>query len=362
MLLSDGLEPRCRPPRAGKSRTLAQGLGGRDNALNFVRLVLAVLVIVSHSVPIGGYADGLGAASGTITGFGEWAVRAFFAISGYLIVGSRLRTTLSGYLWRRFLRILPGYWVMLFVVAFGFAPVSTLLEPGAVFSARDALDYVVRSLFLYRPAYEIQGTLVSVPFHAWNGSIWTLFYEFLAYVTVAILFAPRWVRERGAVISPALLLVAVIALPAMEGPLEVTTNLYLHAVRLGAYFLGGVTLYFWRDRITVSKPALLASIAVSLLLMYGIPEVGIYVAQLPLAATVLMLGAQLPIGLGSKNDLSYGMYIYAFPVQQTVTLLLDGAIGFVAHVVIATALTVPVAALSWLLVERPALRLKRLVR
>ena len=60
-----------------------------------------------------------------------------------------------------------------------------------------------------------------------------------------------------------------------------------------------------------------------------------------------------------KNDLSYGIYIYAFPVQQLVCgYTVSRNIGWLVTLVVSSVLTFMLAALSWFLIERPALRLR----
>ena len=95
-------------PQAVACQTLATAFDPRHNSLNALRLALATLVIVSHAWPIGGFGNDphIGDLS-----FGGWAVAGFFAISGFLITSSRLRSSFSAYLWRRMLRIFPGLWV-----------------------------------------------------------------------------------------------------------------------------------------------------------------------------------------------------------------------------------------------------------
>ncbi len=348
-----------RPTTACPPPTLGSRLQDRDNALNFVRLLLACCVILSHSLPIGGFNDAPWISS--IFGpLGGWAVKGFFAVSGYLIVGSRLHTRPLGYLWRRALRIFPGYWTMLVIVAFVIAPASTLLEPGSHYHLSSGIQYVTGSALLYQPEWTISDTLVNIPLHAWNGSIWTLFYEFLAYLVVGALFSIPWARRHGKALTTTLLPLAVLAYPAMTGPLDVSTNLYLHSVQLGGFFLAGTCLYFWKEDVRCHVSLLLISSAAWVLLIYVIPN-GVLIGQVPVALSTLLAGAVLPIRWGARNDLSYGIYIYGFPMQQIATLIGIASLGYGAHVLVSLVLTVPCAYLSWVAVERPALRLKRLV-
>ena len=100
---------------------------GRDNGLNFIRLFLAILVIVSHAYPIGGF--GPDPVLGDL-GVGSLAVGGFFAISGYLITKSRFRTGFRRFAVRRALRIFPGYWACLIFTAFVAAGIAGIVRGG----------------------------------------------------------------------------------------------------------------------------------------------------------------------------------------------------------------------------------------
>lgn len=348
--------------RSEPHTTLGEALSDRDNALNAVRLFLALCVILSHSIVIGRYGgEGLPEwLTATVGPLGSWAVRGFFAISGYLIIASRLHTSAPAYLWRRVLRIFPAYWVVLLVTAFVLAPISVLLLPGSEYRLASGLAYLRGSFFLYQPAWEIEGTLRGLPQTAWNGSIWTLFYEFEAYLFTMVLFGFGWVRRRGVVISGACLILAIVLFPLMVGPLDVSTNLYLNSVALASYFLAGVLIYFLRDWIPLRGWLLATSLGVTMMCVYVLPGAEQY-AQIPVALSVLLLGAMCRLAVGRVNDLSYGIYIYGFPMQQVAVLLGADRYGYLAHVLVSVALVLPCAAVSWWLVEKPSLSLKRLV-
>lgn len=153
--------------------SLEDSLGQSNNALNFVRLVLAILVIAAHVWPLGGFGT-----SPTLGGMslGSWAVSGFFALSGFLIAGSRARSDVVSFFWKRFLRLMPGFWVCLLAIAFIFAPVTVLLLPGSSWTPTAAINYVVGNSLLQISERGIDGTLASTPYDiAWNGSLWTLF-------------------------------------------------------------------------------------------------------------------------------------------------------------------------------------------
>ena len=333
---------------------IAGRLDPRNNSLNFLRLVFALLVIESHAWPLGGFGSDPQFCGATL---GAWAVGGFFAISGYLITSSRQRTAFPNFLVRRVLRIYPAYVVCLMLVAFVFAPLSTTLGRGSIHWG-SACAYVFRNIFLKNEQNGIDNTLGTLPYPGvWNGSLWTLFYEFACYLLV------------GAAIFTLNARIQRYSIAAMFG-MFVGGYLFLTEVAhhrsgslfdllsLGAIFFAGALFAVWQDHVRYTwyfgVPALgLTLLGAQLHLMSA-------VSALPLAYACLWLGADLPLArIGRTNDISYGIYIYAFPVQQLVQLAHGGRLGPITNSVLTTVITVPLAALSWWLIEKPGLRGKR---
>ncbi|MGH3261759.1 MAG: acyltransferase family protein, partial [Trebonia sp.] len=155
--------------------TISERFEPRHNSLNFLRLAFATAVIVSHAKPIGAFGRDPEIASQAV---GTWAVMGFFAISGYLIASSRCHTSLPEFFARRVLRIYPGFLICLVVVAFCFAPLSVVLGDGH-YSLSSGLSYLAHNLGLKVERNAVAGTLPNAPYGpAWDGSLWTLFYEF----------------------------------------------------------------------------------------------------------------------------------------------------------------------------------------
>jgi peptidoglycan/LPS O-acetylase OafA/YrhL len=327
----------------------------RNNSLNFIRLLLATLVIVSHAWPIGGFGGdpNLGSAS-----LGHVAVAGFFAISGWLIMQSRLRSELPSFLVRRFLRIYPGFLGALVVVGFVVVPLGSTLGAGT-YRLSDGLRYVLADAGLRMRTYAVGATPVHVPYPgAWNGSLWTLFYEALCYVLVGLVVtvvARRWVGST--------VVAAWLGLSGADVAQQIlgvhVPNDVLQMLQLGPYFFAGAALFVLRGRLPLHR-GWAAGAAVGTGLVLGAGQ-DLVLASLPLAYLLLWLGARLPFqSVGRHNDLSYGMYIYAFPVQQLLVLLHANRAGVLPYVVASVVCTVPPAIASWLLVERPALRFKKI--
>lgn len=337
---------------------LGESFNPRHNSLNALRLILATLVIVSHSWPIGGYGPDPG--DGDLT-LGSWAVAGFFAISGYLITASRMHCSgLLDYMWRRILRIYPAFVVVLVLVAFVFAPLSVAVAGSGFWNPASGMQYVLSNLGIRVATSGISGTLVDAPYpDAWNGSLWTLWYEFLCYVAmgIAISLLPRRVIPPATIIAVVGCSVATWALHERDLPLTI-----VNATTLGGYFAAGAVLYCYRARVPMVW--YLAVLAAILIVGAAASSTFRFLASIPVAYLMMWLGSTLPVEqVGAKNDISYGMYIYAFPVQQLLVVFgLARVLPVWAFAVVAIVCTVPFAWLSWLLVERPAMRFKALAK
>lgn len=270
-----------------------------------------------------------------------------------------MRHAFLPYLWRRALRILPAFWVCLIVIAAVIAPL-TAAAIGETYELGSGISYVVHNAALYITQWGIDDTLLNVPYdRVWNGPLWTLFYEFGAYVFAGVILSVPALRRHGALSSGILLALIIIAQLLAHGPLEVTTNLYLNGLRLGAFFAAGMFFYFVRDRIALKSWLAPAALVVFVVLaVLGQAE---WYGQLPFGFLVLWVGAVLPIRIGSRNDISYGVYIWAFPIQQLIVVAGLVWLGPWGTALLAFVLTVPVAWASWRLVEKPAMTLGRLV-
>jgi peptidoglycan/LPS O-acetylase OafA/YrhL len=334
--------------------TVSTGLDLRSNALNAVRLALATLVIVSHSFPIAG--KGPDPAWGGIS-LGTLAVGGFFAISGYLITNSRLRSGLGSYAWRRFLRIFPGFWVCLLFTAFVAAPLGGLARGG--YSASSALHYVVSYADMSNPAVLAPQTLAGAPYDAsWNGSLWSLRYEVACYVVtgVVLLSAVFWRRW---LVALAFLAGSLFSLGMhLSGHVSGTLS---ELALLAPYFLAGVLILRFADRVPLSGAGVAASVVA--LALAGVVGQGEALFPLPLAYLLVWIGARAPLRVrrvGAKNDISYGTYLYAFPIQQLLVVAGLAALPVGLFAAASFLCTIPVAAASWFVVERPAMTAKHL--
>lgn len=325
-------------------------LTSRDNSLNALRLGLAAAVILAHSWPLGGYG------ASAMERFGTIGVNGFFALSGFLIAGSRLRNGFGTYIWRRAKRIFPGFWACLAVTGFVLAPLGGVIG-GHGWNPADSLAYVLDNAALVMTTPAIGGTLAGAPNPGmWNGSLWTLMYEFAAYLLCGAALGIVWVR-RHLVASAA---VAAVALPLLSwwvGELSGAAHMITSALRLFTFFAVGVLAYGLRDRLRTTTPlAALSVVAVAGLTIASESALNL-LGAVPLTYALLHVGGTWRTSIAAREDHSYGLYVYGWPVQQVLGMLGLGAIvPAPVFALVSFACVLPLAVLSWRLVERPAMR------
>lgn len=347
-------------PNAIPAPTIGSRLDPRGNSLNLIRLVLAFMVLLAHSWHVAGDGNGFGFRGENL---GGWAVAGFFGISGYLITASRFSNRIGPYLVHRVARIFPAFIACLVVMAFGFAPIAYIIQHGSLqgflHTATTPLNSVFANLSLKIVSYDIAGTPAGVPYPgAWNGSLWTLYFEFMCYLLVAFLGFLPVVKKTPWPIMAAF--AASVVLWANIGALKplMQSNLDFElAVRLTPYFLGGAVVQVLSSRIGIHKIAGPVAIVLAGLSIFLVDGFGGQLAAPFIAYGLLWISTWLPQpAIIARHDISYGAYIYAFPVQQLLAVFGAYHWGVWWLTVAATVCTVPLAAASWLFIERPIMR------
>lgn len=326
----------------------------RANSFGFLRLMFAVLVIVSHSWPLGGFGKDPGRLDNNL---GIFAVEGFFALSGFLITMSGSRLSIGRFLWHRILRIFPAYWVSLLLVAVVFAPIIWRTMRGLTeypFASPPPTGFIFLNALLFQNQITIGDTLTGIPAALmWNGPLYTLPMEFACYLLIAVLMAGRVLTAR---------MVAVLAAAAWGwvqlaqiGALGVYDD---RQAKFTLCFLVGSLIYFLRERLLTLKLWLPLGALVILVVTYltwGFHIFGI----VAFAYLVLWIAYHLPFrAVGRRHDFSYGLYIYGWPVQQMAAYFGATQLGIVAYILISLAGAAVLAVASWYLIESPALRWK----
>ena len=335
-------------------------LDPRNNSLNLIRLILAFAVLVHHSWPLTGQTEELHFAGSTV---GGWAVAGFFGISGYLITSSRWSNALGPYLVNRIARIMPAFWVCLLSIALFFAPIGYLTAHGSlagyVTSEHSPLNFLISNAFLQMRFYDIAGTPLNVPYAgAWNGSLWSLYYEFICYIIIAGLGIFAFVRRYRWPLTLAFGL-SVVAQANADLVNRLTNDNFdvVMMLELLPYFLAGSVIFMWKDKIGFHWLPGSLSLVAAFVISSTVPGWGVQASALFVTYGIIWLSTALkqPL-LIAKNDISYGVYIYAFAVQQLLAVFGGYEWGRFWFSVVAAVLTVPLAAASWLWIERPIMR------
>ena len=338
---------------------LADRLEGRDNNFNLIRMIAASAVLVSHAFPITlgpGAVEPLVGLTGTTLGL--HAVAVFFVISGLLIARSLERSpTFVHWLTARVLRLFPGLLVVLLLTMLVLGPLVTSL-PLAAYAADPATwTYVPRNLSLAFLQYPLPGVFEGNPHGpAINGSLWSLVHEVGCYAGVAIAGALGLLRRPRLFLGALTLLLAARIGMAQTGLVQSLPGLF---VTLAFSFALGMAAWVWRERL-VLHGALLAGLWALALALWPTPVFAEALA-VALAYSTLWL-AYVPRGallaFNRLGDYSYGVYIYAFPMQQLMAHLFPGQ-SPLTNIALAAPPTLLCAVLSWRLVEKRALAWSR---
>ncbi len=387
----DGSHPRRWP--VGVS-TIEQSFSTKRNSLNFLRLVFALAVVFSHSITVGMFGTEWVLGKTTL---GTVAVYGFFGISGYLIAGSADRNSAGRYLWQRFLRIFPAFWICLLVTAFLFGTIAWfhynaglartcglhcyLTEPNGPFG------YVIHNFWLQINQGDIARTVPGgFVGYGWNASLWTLELEFLCYLLLAAFSVLGLLRRRTlvALIAAAAWIaeVVIISNPTLAG--DFNLGLFpkwglitllgfsvetMKILVLVPIFLSGSLLYLYREKVPDSGALALGATGLVLAgfvipVGQGAPlflQTSFDLTAVFLVYPVIWLGIHLPFTkVGALNDYSYGIYIYAFPVQVLLVMWGVNRWGYWPYTLLSVAVVIPLAVASWWLIEKHALRLKGL--
>lgn len=338
-----------------KDRMMVDNFNSRENNFDLLRFIAATLVILSHSYPLS-----LGSNSSEIfiritrgqETFGGLGVAIFFIISGFLITYSYERcSNLYQYFRNRILRIFPALLFVLFISALIMGPLLTSLDLWSYFKNGNTLGYL-ESFMLINMHYNLPGVFEHNPYpNAVNGSLWTLWYEFFFYILVAVMGQLKLLKK------PVLIVIFLVTLLLS---FEVS-QLYAgyQYIKLFTYFSAGMLIYGFRNEIRF-KPLylLLSCVALVYLSMKG---------QYQIAFVFFGTYIIFYLGMGIKKllrrfqevgDFSYGMYIYAFPIQQIVTFFFSKHISPLYNFIFSLPLTFGISMLSWFFIEKKCMNLK----
>ncbi len=329
-----------------------------SNSFTVMRLVAAYFVVFSHSFGLlkidDPSVDLLGV---NLSKLGLWT---FFSISGYLITKSAIRSkSLRSYLIKRSLRIFPALLAVILLTIFLLGAVATSLQLADYFSDKNTYRYF-KNVLLFSNVYNLPGVFENNIYkRAVNGSLWTLQYEFILYLTTTLFI---FISSKKKMIFLTVLLTLIMVICYTLGKLNhgltipfSRLNLF-HIGRFGLLFMIGACCHLFQlDKIKISPWQTVLLVGILLITFHTSTEVSLILFPI----VIINIGLRknnFPF-LDSIGDISYGVYLYSFPVQQLIIHQFENI-----HVFVLLVLTILVSSvlgfLSWILIERPALSLK----
>lgn len=340
----------------------------QKNSFGFIRFTLALAVLYHHSYPLGRFShEPIAALLGNQEDVGSIAVLSFFVISGFLIIHSLLYTkNIFIYAWKRFLRIMPGFWVCLVITAFVFAPLVYWHEyqtlSGFLTMKRSPIDYVTHNFFLNINQYGIGKLLagLSTPY-IFDGSLWTLILEAKGYIALFFLGIIPFIKKRREVFLGIFIILAgfFIVDYKFSKPDNYLLSFFIdpQVFTYLAYFFAGAVFYLYRKEIPSNIVLFLGIIGITIV---AIRFQLLHQALLFTAPYIIFWSAEkIPYYNFTKyGDFSYGIYIYSYPIQQLLSYFQFNG-DLIIYLILSFCITMIFAGASWYVIERPALGLKK---
>ena len=337
------------PPRFVRSTCLSNSMTRDANSYDLLRLILALSVIFGHAgalSPQPGYVDPVG----WVIGFdysGGLAVKVFFFLSGLFVTDSMVTgRSASRFVVMRATRLFPGLLVCLVVTSFIVGPVFSELPLADYLRDPLTFSYVAANLTLTDLQWRLPGVFAGSQYGV-NGSLWTIPIELRLYFVILLLhLLGAFVRRSSASLAIALAVYFVLThpdLPFGGREAQVLALCFLAGMAAAIHkrdlpLHGAVALIAW-----VCALAAWGHVLGQALFYCALFYSMLYIFQWP-----MLRRARLP------GDFSYGVYVYGFVVQQGFADLFPTAHPLV-DAVVCMPITAAVAALSWVVVERPAL-------
>lgn len=330
------------------------------NNFDTLRVILAGLVVVSHAFPLGrgsNATEPLFVLTHGQSTLGELSVWGFFVISGFLITQSWLRSPSPRlYLKRRVARIYPGFVAAAVFSALVIVPIAS--DAGAA-SHISLVEFLFATLRLQSFSMPPVFTGNASP-NVLNGSLWSIPFEFWCYIGVLCLGLCRILQRRY------LLLAIYASVIGWHVYLDITGwrpggkilgqifGYPLFWATVLPFFLAGMLFQQFGGRNLLRRPFVVAAVLL-LALSYCIPHG--YIVTTPTCGAYALFGLAYsrglnPLNLGRYGDFSYGVYLYAFPIEQLLVMAAGGAMAPWKLCAMAIPISVVVGALSWFLVER----------
>ncbi|MGC7992837.1 acyltransferase family protein [Salmonella enterica] len=335
---------------------LSEYLKRGNNNLDLARIVLALMVIVGHSAalhPRGGWVDPVSLFF-PFTYSGALAVKGFFLVSGILVANSAMdKKDVQSFLLARFLRIFPGLLFVVIIIAFIIGPLFSILPINEYFGTLEPFKYVAGTITM-RVHYFLPGVFIgNADGGSVNGSLWTIPYEVSMYCVMIGMFYLSGFNKKIITITS---LIVILSPVFMASPVLGTAS-SAEIYPLQSCFFTGVLFAVYKDKLKIN---LLLPVLFALFYMSFRNDALMYISfYLSFSIFVVFVsGTELIKRIKIKKDISYGVYLWGFPVQQSISYMLND-ISTIYHIILSIAITIPIAYFSFVFIESPTIALSK---
>ncbi len=331
-----------------------------NNNLDLIRIILACMVIVGHSPALNGPSDYW---VDPITYFfkftysGALAVKIFFFISGLVVTNSLLHNrSATHFIISRFFRLFPALLFVLIITVFVFGPILTSLQLPDYFSNLDKFRYI-RENIVFNTYYSLPGLFNNNIYgDAVNGSLWSLRYEMGCYIALLGSFLVLANEKKHYLNIPIALIFIDALLPTKvffywlgENP---EINILLASFALGVFFAINA------DKIKIDLGTVFGSFLIYYLFSNSVHAQLILVYAF-CTMTVYLASKKAMLRWRPKMDISYGIYLWGFLIQQSVFLLLGHTyVGL--HCLISIVISILLAFITYIAIEKPFMNLGKI--
>ena len=340
---------------------------GHTSGFDLLRIGFAIFVLCCHSVYVTvGYDNFLWVSA--LRPVGAIVIPMFFVLSGFLVANSMVRTrSVSAFVTLRALRLVPALFVVVFVSALIIGPIVTTLPLRDYFTDSEFWSYWLNVIGSVQ--YELPEAVTANPVQIVNVSLWTIPYELACYGGLLVLFLAGVLDRRREVLGVFILVSIVLPIqtyidPGFNGAVRPPGTLMM------ACFASGVLFYAFRHSVRLSRKWFAISLVVALVLLFRADTA--FLAPLPIGYLTVFIGLQnLPrIPVLMRGDYSYGIYLYAFPIQQLVVWVsplsywwrtVPYSHVWYGNIAFALPGTIICAMLSWTLIEAPVMSRRKML-
>ena len=336
--------------------TVSDILKRENNNIDLLRLLAAMLVAWSHAPALFGVSL-IGPPLPVNVNLGGLGVAIFFFLSGMLVTNSLVtKKNATAFAWSRFMRIYPAFLVVLLLSVFVIGPIFTTLDVGDYFGAKETWRFLGHSARL-RMQYFLPGLWQDRLNQSVNASVWTIPMEVGCYLCVLFAF----VSCRHLKLKPWMFIVAALACSLLphEWYLRLVGKGYSIVDHVDIFcFATGAAMALYKDKVRINK-TLIVTLLVVCVLAWRCQNVISYLFPLTVSLTLLYATSAAPLlKLRLKHDISYGLYLWHWPVYQVLFTFLGGINPYLFFAICLVVIVV-ISYLSARLVEEPCLKLGR---